>query len=137
MAAGRPPLILAVHSYTPVWRGRPRPWHCGVLWDQDPRAAQALIAELAADPDLVVGDNEPYDGALRGDTLYRHATARGLAHALLEVRQDLIADAAGVAAWTDRLAPILVRLAEDQRMHQVEMHGSRTGPVVTTGRPTP
>ena len=105
--AGRPPMILSVHSFTPIWRGWPRPWHCGVLWDADPRLPELMIARLRADPSLVVGDNEPYDGALSGDTMYRHGTRRGLAHALIEVRQDLVADAAGVAAWVERLAPIL------------------------------
>ena len=69
--------------------------------------ARPLIDMLAADPTLVVGDNEPYDGALRGDTMYRHAIVNGFAHALIEIRQDLIADEAGArrlgrAAGADR-----------------------------------
>ena len=107
MATGRIPVILSVHSFTPVWRAYRAPGMPGCLWDADPRFARPLIDGLAADPSLVVGDNEPYLGALKGDTLYRHATRRGIAHALLEVRQDLIADAAGVAEWVDRLAQVL------------------------------
>ena len=57
------------------------------MWDTDPRAAQLLIDLLSADPDLIVGDNEPYDGALRGDTMHRHCSMTGLAHALLEIRK--------------------------------------------------
>ena len=72
-----------------------RPWHAGVLWDIDDRAARPLIEMLAAEPTLVVGDNEPYDGALRGDTMFRHAIVNGFAHALIEIRQDLIADETG------------------------------------------
>ena len=99
LASGVAPALFSVHSFTPVWRGAPRPWHAGVLWDRDPRLAVPLIEALRADPALVVGDNEPYAGALLNDTMYRHATVRGRAHALIEIRQDLIADAAGVAAW--------------------------------------
>jgi predicted N-formylglutamate amidohydrolase len=118
-----------LHSFTPVWRGTPRPWHCGVLWDADPRLPGFLLERLRADPTLVVGDNEPYDGALAGDTMYRHATRRGLVHALLEVRQDLIADPEGVAAWTDRLAPILREAMRRPDFAEPRLHGSRTGVV--------
>ncbi len=99
LATGVVPAIFSVHSFTPVWRGVPRPWHAGVLWDQDPRLAVPFIDALRADPALIVGDNEPYAGALLNDTMYQHATQRGLAHALVEVRQDLIADDAGIAEW--------------------------------------
>ncbi|HET7717828.1 MAG TPA: N-formylglutamate amidohydrolase, partial [Bauldia sp.] len=91
-AAGVVPAVVSIHSFTPVWRGRGRPWQVGILWDADPRLPEPLIRRLRADADLVVGDNEPYSGALAGDTLYRHATRRGLAHALVEIRQDLISD---------------------------------------------
>jgi predicted N-formylglutamate amidohydrolase len=77
------------------------------------------------DPELIVGDNEPYDGALRGDTMHRHCSMTGLAHALLEIRQDLIGNAAGVNSWVDRLTPILATLAEQPQLHEVELHGSR------------
>jgi predicted N-formylglutamate amidohydrolase len=125
MATGVVPAIFSVHSFTPVWRGVPRPWHAGILWDRDPRMAVPFIEALRADAALIVGDNEPYAGALRNDTMYRHATARGLAHALIEVRQDLIADEAGVAAWTARLAAILQLLNRDPALHRIEHHGSK------------
>src|SRR5690606_23139250 len=72
-ASGAAPFIFSVHSFTPVMQGHVRPWHVGVLWDLDPRAALPLIQMLSQDETLVVGDNEPYDGALRGDTMFRHA----------------------------------------------------------------
>lgn len=126
IADGHPPAILSIHSYTPVWRGVPRPWHAGILWDRDPRFALPLLDGLRADADLVVGDNEPYDGALKNDCMYRHGTARGLAHALLEVRQDLIADAAGIAAWTRRLVPLVAKiLAEVPDLNTIRHYGSR------------
>ncbi|MBV5263601.1 N-formylglutamate amidohydrolase [Pinisolibacter aquiterrae] len=128
-AAGRAPVVFSLHSFTPVWRGHPRPWHCGVLWDADPRLPMLLLERLRADPTLVVGDNEPYDGALAGDTMYRHGTRRGLAHAILEVRQDLIADAAGVVDWVARLAPILEEAMRREDLAEPRLYGSRTGPV--------
>ena len=107
-AAGVRPVLISIHSFTPQFRGRPpRPWHVGVLWDEDDRLPAPLLARLRAEPDLVVGDNEPYSGKLKGDCLWTHGTSRGLAHALIEVRNDLISDPAGEAAWADRLAPIL------------------------------
>ena len=124
---GRPPAVFSVHSYTPVWRGWPRPWHAGILWDNDPRFAVPLIDKLRADPHLVVGDNEPYTGALKNDTLYRHGTRRGIAHALLEVRQDLIADDEGVGEWTDRLEPILTEILDIPDLNEIRHFGSRSG----------
>jgi predicted N-formylglutamate amidohydrolase len=137
LATGTVPAIVSIHSFTPAWKGRPRPWHVGILWDADPRLSQALVDALKAGGDLVVGDNEPYDGALRGDTLFRHGTARGLAHTLIEVRQDLIADADSAVAWADRLWERLEPLLVDPHVHSLQSHPSRTGPVppLQTGRP--
>ncbi|ODN69142.1 N-formylglutamate amidohydrolase [Methylobrevis pamukkalensis] len=124
-ARGLVPVILAVHSFTPFWKGVPRPWHAGVLWDRDPRLALPLIAALERDGDLVVGDNEPYLGALKGDTMYRHGTAAGLPHALLEIRQDLIGDPGGIADWVDRLARRLPPLLASEDLRAVRLHGSK------------
>jgi predicted N-formylglutamate amidohydrolase len=129
LARGIVPALISIHSFTPVWRGRARPWHIGVLWDCDRRLVAPMIAALAADPALNVGDNEPYTGALHGDTLYRHGTRRGLAHALIELRQDLIADDEGAAAWAARLATILTDLNRREDIHEIRRHRSRTGPV--------
>jgi predicted N-formylglutamate amidohydrolase len=128
MATGNAPLVLSLHSFTPAWKGVPRPWHAGVLWDSDDRAVLPLLEMLREDADLVVGDNEPYDGALRGDTMYRHCMVTGIPHALLEVRQDLIGDDQGVAEWTARLVPIFQALNAAPALHQYRIHASRTGP---------
>ena len=126
--SGAAPFIFSVHSFTPVMQGRPRPWHAGVLWDLDDRVARPLIEMLAKDALLVVGDNEPYDGALRGDTMYKHAIVNGFAHALLEIRQDLIADDSGAQQWAERLAPIVDAINRRPDIHRVKQYGSRTGP---------
>ena len=131
MASGSVPALVPIHSFTPVWRGEPRRWQVGVLWDIDPRLAVPLIRALAADGTLVVGDNEPYQGALFGDTLYQHGTGRGLAHALIEVRQDLIADAAGVEAWAERLGSILAELNQRSELHEVRSYGSLADPAAS------
>jgi predicted N-formylglutamate amidohydrolase len=105
---GTLPVLVSMHSFTPVWKGWARPWEIGILWDRDGRLAKPLIAEFERDG-FVVGDNEPYDGELEGDTLYRHGTMLGLPHVLIEMRQDLIADATMARAFAARLVPILTR----------------------------
>ena len=127
--AGKVPALVSIHSFTPVWRGQQRPWQVGVLWDRDPRLAEPLLAALAMDPALTVGDNEPYTGALEHDTLYRHGTRRGVAPALIELRQDLISDQAGVEAWAARLALILLEINKRDEIHRIRHFGSITGPV--------
>lgn len=118
LAAARPaPVILALHSFTPCLAGRPpRPWHIGVLSSPlDRRLSDALLARLAEEPDLCVGDNEPYAGHLPGDAIDRHALAHGRLHTLIELRQDLITDAAAQKAWALRLAPLLTAALADLR----------------------
>ncbi|MBV8850838.1 MAG: N-formylglutamate amidohydrolase, partial [Methylobacteriaceae bacterium] len=94
----------------------------------DDRLATPTIGALAAAGDLIVGDNEPYDGALEGDTMYHHGTMRGLPHMLVELRQDLVADAAGEAAWAARLARLLTPILAAPGLHKVKHYGTRTHP---------
>jgi predicted N-formylglutamate amidohydrolase len=103
-------VIVAVHSFTPCLRGRaPRPWHVGVLYSHlDERLSRALLALLAAERDLCVGDNEPYSGHLPGDAIDRHALGPGRHNTLIELRNDLIATPQAQARWATRLAPLLV-----------------------------
>jgi predicted N-formylglutamate amidohydrolase len=109
LAAARPDRVLcAVHSFTPCLVGRrPRPWHVGVLYAGDERLARPLLDRLVREPDLTVGDNEPYSGHLPGDSMDRHGVACGRPHVLIEIRQDLIATARAQRAWAERLAPML------------------------------
>ncbi len=130
LALGVPPLLLSVHSFTDNWKGRPRPWHTGILWDKDPRLAQKLIGALEQVPGMIVGDNEPYSGSLKGDSMWRHGTERGLPHAIVEIRQDLIAAEAGQIEWGERLAGVLERLlAREDVAHDLRRqhhYGSHT-----------
>jgi predicted N-formylglutamate amidohydrolase len=107
-AQGRPTILIAMHSFTPVFHGSTRPWQMGLLYNRDPRLARALLHILRRDTDLVVGDNEPY--AVSDTTDYAlpvYGEQRGLPHVGIELRQDLIADEAGQRAWAVRLAQAL------------------------------
>jgi predicted N-formylglutamate amidohydrolase len=107
-------VIVAVHSFTRQLRARPsRPWHVGILHAYDSRLSDPLIARLEAEPDLVVGRNEPYPGHLPGDAIDRHALHHGRQNTLIELRNDLIETEAAQAAWGQRLAPFLVAALAD------------------------
>ena len=120
------PVILSIHSFTPSWRGRKRPWEVGILWDSDPRLAAPLIVALA-EAGFVVGDNEPYDGALTGDTLDEEVTRRGLAGLLVEIRQDLISSADAANAVAERVAPIIQGVLRRPELREYAFYRSRTG----------
>jgi predicted N-formylglutamate amidohydrolase len=126
MAHGPVPAIVSVHSFTPKWREVARPWEVGVLWDCDQRFARPLIAALR-DTGFTVGDNEPYDGALKGDTLDEEVTRRGLAGLLLEIRQDLISARDEAQAFADRIAAILDPILACPDLRRLEFAPSRTG----------
>ena len=118
LAAGRRTILVALHSFTPVYEGVVRPWHAGVLHeDTDPavsdRFAVRVLRALRAEPGLVVGDNEPYRLTAASDyTIPLHAWSAGLDHVELEIRQDLIGHQAGQAEWAARMARLLERAAE-------------------------
>jgi len=102
-------VLVSVHSFTPSLAGRPkRPWQIGVLYaSADPRLGQAMVARLADETDLCVGENEPYDGHLPGDSMDQHGLRHGRLNVLIELRNDLIEGQADQRAWGERLAPIL------------------------------
>ena len=113
-ARGHAPAVISMHSFTPVFKGDERPWHIGILWADDERVPVPLIAELRKDPEILVGDNEPYNGKDHyGYSIMHHAEERGLPHVLIEIRQDFIDTHHGAAAWSERLAraftPVLAR----------------------------
>ncbi len=103
-----PALILSLHSFTPQLASKPeekRPWHVGVLYNSDARAARLAIAMMEAEG-LNVGDQEPYSGVLLNATMNRHAEPEGRPYLGVEIRQDLIGDEHGQAKWAERLADI-------------------------------
>ena len=108
-----PALILSLHSFTPGLKSQPeelRPWHVGVLYNEDERAAGLAIPLLEAEG-LTVGDQQPYSGKQLNATMNRHAEAEGRPYLGIEVRQDQIADAVGQTMWAERLARIANEVA--------------------------
>jgi predicted N-formylglutamate amidohydrolase len=111
--AAAAPVLISIHSFTPVYGGISRPWHCAVLYNRDGRLAVALRDLLRSDGLLRVGENEPYAMQDASDyTVPVHGEARGLVHLELEIRQDLIAGADGQELWARRLSELLPRALE-------------------------
>jgi predicted N-formylglutamate amidohydrolase len=108
----RPTILVAMHSFTPIFLGVARPMHVGVLYNRDPHFARILLDLLRAEGDLVVGDNEPYRVGDQTDYgIPVHGERRGLPHVEIELRQDLIEDEAGQLRWAERLARLLPQAA--------------------------
>jgi predicted N-formylglutamate amidohydrolase len=108
---GMPTVLVSLHSFTPVYAGIARPWHIGTLYHRDTKLPPLLLKLLRAEPDLVVGDNEPYAVSEETDyTIPVHGEARGLMNTGIEIRQDLIADSVGEQEWAERLARIFAEI---------------------------
>ena len=116
-AEGRVTVLVALHSFTPVFKGVTRPWHAAVLYNRDARLAHPLFELLSAEAGLVIGDNVPYRVTdLTDYTVPVHGERRGLPHVEIEIRQDLITESAGQTEWAERLARALpAAYAEFQR----------------------
>lgn len=107
LARGQETRLVSVHSFTPVYKGVRRPWRIGIIHDDDTRLATPLIAALQRQRDLTVGVNQPYSPADRVYfTLEKHARTRGLACAMIEIRNDEIRDPTGQEKWAKMLAGI-------------------------------
>ena len=108
LLAGRPTVLITIHSFTPVYRGVSRPWHIGIISTEERSLAEGMIKALRREPALVVGDNEPYSAKDNVDyTIRRHGRDRGVPHVMVELRNDLLASRAEQDEWADRLAGLL------------------------------
>jgi len=108
------PIYVAIHSYTPVYRGVERPWHVGIIHDDDDRIAAPLIAGLQALNQFNVGVNEPYSPADRVySTLERHASAFGLPAVMIEIRNDLITTPQEEKTWGELLSRLLKNIIQN------------------------
>jgi predicted N-formylglutamate amidohydrolase len=123
-ASGKNPVIFSMHSFTPEMKGVARPWHVTVIWNFDPRLNLALLESLRREEGLIVGENEPYQSGYQGDTLDRHVINTGLAHVLVEVRQDLISTSADAVLWGERLARHLEPLLADPSLYEARVFGA-------------
>ena len=105
-AAGQESILVPVHSFTPRMNDTARPWHVGVIYNEDPRFARLLIAAAAAaGGDLCIGENQPYSAADEVDySFHVHGEVRGIPHAMVEIRNDLIGEGDAQAAWGERLS---------------------------------
>ncbi len=104
-----PTVFVAIHSFTPNYRGTQRPWDIGILSRTDQRIAELMLEELNADDSICAGDNEPYKIDQKDYGIPVHAEVRGLSHVLIELRQDLVDSQSGQQAWADRLGGLLTR----------------------------
>ena len=95
-----------------------------MLWDQDSRLRDVMIDYMARQPDIHFGDNAPYSGRLKNDCLYRHGTQKGLPHALIELRQDLIGGEAGCAFWAAHMVEIMRLVAQAEGSNEIRHFGS-------------
>jgi predicted N-formylglutamate amidohydrolase len=115
LASSRETWLVSIHSFTPIYRGVSRPWEIGIIHDDDERLSAPLIAALKATKRFTIGENEPYSPADRVYfTLERHARSRGLPCAMIEIRNDEVADAAGRARWAELLGNIFQHLKPDR-----------------------
>lgn len=104
------PILISLHSFTPVMNGVSRTWEMGVLWDQDRVTAKVFVQDLR-EAGYLVGDNEPYSGKAPQDfTIDHHAEPINLSHVGIEIRQDLIHHDDGVDAIAAHMHKILETL---------------------------
>jgi predicted N-formylglutamate amidohydrolase len=104
-----PAFLVAMHSFTPAYKGVSRPWHAGVLYNRDSRFAAFILRLLREQDELTIGDNEPY--TVSDDTDYTipvHGEQRGLPHAAIEIRHDLIETEKDQLFWAQRMCKILL-----------------------------
>ncbi len=115
---GRTPALIAIHSFTPFFDSRARPWEIGVLWDKDPRIPLPLIGGLR-DSGVVVGDNQPYSGKHPADfTIDHHGEEAGLPCVSIEIRQDLVRSPEGVAQWSRLLGKVLADILANDGLYR-------------------
>ena len=119
-ARGAAAPVVMLHTFTPAMDGALRPWHAGVLWHEDGRMALPLLRTLRSRDGLRIGDNEPYSGASpHGYTMPTHAARHGRANVQIEVRQDLVADEAGIERWSDLLADALGEVFAEPSLYEL------------------
>lgn len=117
---GQVPAVVSVHSCTPVMAGFHRPWHLGILWNEDERIARPLIQTLCANADHCIGDNQPYTGKTQsGYTIPFHAERNRLPHVMVEIRQDLIGTRAEAERWADVFGDAIEPILAEKSLYRL------------------
>ena len=126
IAQGLTPALIAIHTFTPVYRGVSRPWHIGIIHDADERLAAPVIAALRRVEGLDVGINQPYSPADRVYyTLERHARARGLPCVMIEIRNDEVRSEQDQKKWTELLSGIFAAIGDGNLQASASSHVDR------------
>jgi len=120
---GKIPKILSIHSFTPIWKGKKREIDVGILWDKDNRLSKIFLNSLK---NIKLGDNKPYSGRLKNDTLYKHATSRGIPHILIELRQDLLKKDKDKLQWANKIHNVLKENEKIIKSFSLKKYGSYT-----------
>ena len=120
---GRIPKILSIHSFTPIWKGKKREIDVGILWDKDDRLSKIFLNSLK---NIKLGDNKPYSGRLKNDTLYKHATSYGIPHVLIEIRQDLLKKEKDKLQWAKKIYNVLKENEQTIKSFSLNKYGSYT-----------
>ena len=119
----RIPKILSIHSFTPIWKGKKREIDVGILWDKDDRLSKIFLNSLK---NIKLGDNKPYSGRLKNDTLYKHATSHGIPHVLIEIRQDLLKKGKDKLQWAKKIHNVLKENKRAIKSFSLKKYGSYT-----------
>ena len=118
---GKVPKIISIHSFTPIWKGEKREIDVGVLWDKDDRLSKIFLNSLQ---NIKLGDNKPYNGRLKNDTLYKHATSQGIPHVLIELRQDLLKKEKDKLQWAKKIYNVLNENEKTIKSFSLKKYGS-------------
>ena len=119
--SGKTPKILSIHSFTPIWKGKKREIDIGILWDKDDRLSKIFLNSLK---NIKLGDNKPYSGRLKNDTLYKHATSKGIPHVLIELRQDLLKNEKDRLQWVKKIHNVLKENENKINSFSIKKYGS-------------
>ena len=117
------PKILSIHSFTPIWKGKEREIDIGILWDRDDRLSKIFLNSLK---NIKLGNNKPYSGRLKNDTLYKHATSNGIPNVLIEFRQDLLKKKHDRLRWAKKIYNILKENEKSINSFSIKNYGSYT-----------
>mgnify|MGYP001216798159 CR=1 FL=1 len=99
-------ILISLHSFTPYYKNKKRDIKFGILSNNDRRFSDIII-EILSKKGYRVGDNQPYEGNLFEDTMYRHGLRNGLLHTLIETRNDLLQSQKGISNISNVLFEVI------------------------------